>query len=225
MVACLEGPPRRALSQSGQKRGQRSHPGSLRSVGPRSASRVEEHLVAVHGHTAAFPVLVQIAELLRHLLIEGRLGGLCALLRVEERHRKHLSVRSNELQEPLIAGKTLDQRADNGRCFFHGLLCHIDVDTFEAGDSRDHHRSFRTACGIGPNLQRLPLEKQACGGVSPLPPVSQSSIDANRPCLPLLLFRVRVSAYPFTTPSGTSWATRRARPARSTTSTTRSTSL
>src|SRR5438128_10868496 len=43
-----------------------------------SAARVGEHLVSVDGDAAPRPALEQVAELLRHLLVERRLGGLRA---------------------------------------------------------------------------------------------------------------------------------------------------
>src|SRR6266540_7072581 len=103
------------------------------------------HLVAVDRDAAAGPVLEEIAELTRHLLVERRLGGLCVLVRVEERDREDLAVGRDQLEVPLIAGEALDQRTNDRLRLVHRLLPLLDVDSFEACDTRNH----------GPSLPRM----------------------------------------------------------------------
>src|SRR5438132_135272 len=107
-----------------------------------SAARVGEHLVPVDGDAAPRPALEQVAELLRHLLVERRLGGLRALLRVEERDREHLAVRGDEHELSLVAGESLHQRTDDRLRLVHRALGLLGVNPFEARDASDHGFSF-----------------------------------------------------------------------------------
>src|SRR5919197_1428024 len=116
------------------------------------AARLGEDLVAIDREAPAFPVLEDISELPRHLLIECRLGSLRVLLRVEERDRQHFPVRGQQLEVTLVPGQPFDERADDRLRLIHRPLRRLDVDPFEARDTRDHGPSFLSNHSAGANL-------------------------------------------------------------------------